>query len=123
MPYQTYGLPSYVQSPPSPPAQQSSGQANQAAHGALVPRIVGSGGGGVVPVVTTQPQASITAVYRPQNEDKRLTREAMGRYMRERNDMVIVILHAKVRKDVSAVIFRLLFCGMRERLGEEISQA
>ncbi|XP_055709967.1 suppressor of hairless protein isoform X4 [Phlebotomus papatasi] len=96
MPYQTYGLPSYVQSPPSPPAQQSSGQANQAAHGALVPRIVGSGGGGVVPVVTTQPQASITAVYRPQNEDKRLTREAMGRYMRERNDMVIVILHAKV---------------------------
>lgn len=35
--------------------------------------------------------------YRPQHEDKRLTREAMGRYMRERNDMVIVILHAKVR--------------------------
>ncbi|XP_055389391.1 recombining binding protein suppressor of hairless isoform X2 [Condylostylus longicornis] len=35
-------------------------------------------------------------LYRPHIEDKRLTRDAMDRYMRERNDMVIVILHAKV---------------------------
>lgn len=36
--------------------------------------------------------------YRPQHEDKRLTRDAMARYMNDRNDMVIVILHAKVRE-------------------------
>ncbi len=29
-------------------------------------------------------------------EDKRLTREAMEKYLRNRNDMIIVILHAKV---------------------------
>lgn len=28
-------------------------------------------------------------------EDKRLTREAMEKYLRDRNDMIIVILHAK----------------------------
>jgi len=37
--------------------------------------------------------------YRPHIEEKKLTRDAMEKYMRERNDMVIVILHAKVRKD------------------------
>lgn len=37
--------------------------------------------------------------YRPQHEDKRLTRDAMARYMNDRNDMVIVILHAKVSDD------------------------
>lgn len=37
-----------------------------------------------------------TTVYRPQIEDQKLTKDAMERYMRERNDMVIVILHAKV---------------------------
>lgn len=47
----------------------------------------GSGGGGMT--------------YRPQMEDKRLTREAMARYMNDRNDMVIVILHAKVRIEVT----------------------
>jgi len=36
--------------------------------------------------------------YRPHIEEKKLTRDAMEKYMRERNDMVIVILHAKVRK-------------------------
>ncbi|XP_043651178.1 suppressor of hairless protein [Drosophila teissieri] len=34
--------------------------------------------------------------YRPHIEEKKLTRDAMEKYMRERNDMVIVILHAKV---------------------------
>lgn len=29
-------------------------------------------------------------------EEKRLTREAMERYLRDRNDMIIVVLHAKV---------------------------
>jgi hypothetical protein len=30
------------------------------------------------------------------SDEKRLTREAMERYLRNRNDMILVILHAKV---------------------------
>lgn len=87
MPHQ-YGLPGFAQTPPSPPSQ----------HGALLPRI---GGGAVVPgstggSMTTTTTTATTNVYRPQIEDKKLTKDAMERYMRERNDMVIVILHAKV---------------------------
>lgn len=83
MPHQ-YGLPGFAQSPPSPPSQ----------HGALLPRI---GGGAVVPGSTgsgSMTNSSSTSMYRL--EDTRLTREAMERYMRDRNDKVIVILHAKV---------------------------
>lgn len=81
MPHQ-YGLPGFAQTPPSPPSQ------------ALLPRI---GGGAVVPGSTGGSMTTTsTTVYRQQIEEKRLTREAMERYMRERNDMVIVILHAKV---------------------------
>lgn len=84
MPHQ-YGLPGFAQTPPSPPSQ----------HGALLPRI---GGGAVVPGSTGGSMTTTTAttVYRPQIEDQKLTKDAMERYMRERNDMVIVILHAKV---------------------------
>lgn len=77
MPHQ-YGLalPGFGQAPPSPPQ-----------HGALIPRLnVGAGSG------TLQPATS----FRGQTEDKRLTRDAMERYLRDRNDMIIVILHAKV---------------------------
>lgn len=74
-----YGLPGFAQTPPSPP----------------LPRI---GGGAVVPGSTGGSMTTTTAatVYRPQIEDQKLTKDAMERYMRERNDMVIVILHAKV---------------------------
>lgn len=72
MPHQ-FGLPGFAASSPSPPSHHA--------------RI----GGAVVP------QSGPPAVFRPQIEDKRLTRDAMERYMRERNDMVIVILHAKVK--------------------------
>lgn len=34
-------------------------------------------------------------------EDLRLTREAMERYLRDRNDKIIVILHAKVQYTVA----------------------
>lgn len=72
MPHQ-FGLPGFAAPPsPSPPSHHA--------------RI----GNAVVP------QSGSAAVFRPQIEDKRLTRDAMERYMRERNDMVIVILHAKV---------------------------
>lgn len=72
MPHQ-FGLPGFAPPSPSPPSHHA--------------RI----GGAVVP------QSGSAAVFRPQIEDKRLTRDAMERYMRERNDMVIVILHAKVK--------------------------
>lgn len=91
MPHQ-YGLTGFAQTPPSPPIT---------GHGALMPRI--GGGGAVLPgsqgsAMTTPvgTNAITTGHYRPQIEEKRLTRDAMERYMTERNDMVIVILHAKV---------------------------
>lgn len=90
MPHQ-YGLPGFAQSPPSPLSQ----------HGALLPRI---GGGAVVPGSTgsgSMTNTSSTSMYRL--EDTRLTREAMERYMRDRNDKVIVILHTKVNKYVCHV--------------------
>lgn len=89
MPHQ-YGLPGFAQTPPSPPSQ----------HGALLPRI---GGGAVVPGSTGGSMTTTTAttVYRPQIEDQKLTKDAMERYMRDRNDMVIVILHAKVSHNQS----------------------
>lgn len=68
MPHQ-FGLPAMahgMQSPPSPTAVSSG-----------YPRFASSG------------------VYRSE-ADQRLTREAMERYLRDRSDMVIVILHAKV---------------------------
>lgn len=39
-------------------------------------------------------------------DGKRLTREAMERYLRDRNDMIIVVLHAKVIKLLVEVITR-----------------
>jgi recombining binding protein (suppressor of hairless) len=35
-----------------------------------------------------------SSLYRP--KEQRLTREAMKKYLRERGDMVVVMLHAKV---------------------------
>jgi RNase P protein component len=43
---------------------------------------------------TSQAASATTSLFR--NEDKRLTREAMEKYLRNRNDMIIIILHAKV---------------------------
>ena len=43
---------------------------------------------------TTSSQ-STSSLFRT-GDEKRLTREAMERYLRDRNDMIIVVLHAKV---------------------------
>lgn len=96
MPHQ-YGLPGFAQSPPSPPSQ----------HGALLPRI---GGGAVVPGSTGGSMTSNNSniMYRP-HEDQRLNRDAMERYMRDRNDMVIVILHAKVSLPFNTTNTRTVF--------------
>jgi hypothetical protein len=47
---------------------------------------------------TTSSQ-STSSLFRT-GEEKRLTREAMERYLRDRNDMIIVVLHAKVITDI-----------------------
>ena len=44
--------------------------------------------------VTKTPSNEICLFFRP--KDQRLTRDAMKKYLRERGDMVIVMLHAKV---------------------------
>lgn len=103
-----YGLGGgYVQTPPSPPTQQSGGPhlgnsallptspSHHMSHG-LMSRLnytnnqSPSGAG---------PPPGPPSLYSSSRafEEKSLTREAMEKYMRERNDMVIVILHAKVR--------------------------
>ena len=98
--------------PPSPPhLQQAHNQHQQQqqqqhhAHLAMMPRgLTGGnpgGGGGGGSIMSTGLNTSVSSLssatsYRTHIEEKKLTREAMERYMRERNDMVIVILHAKV---------------------------
>lgn len=82
MPHQ-YGIPGFVQSPTSPASQ----------HGALLPRILG---GAVIPGGGGTSGGSAMNVYRQHIEEKKLSREAMERYIRDRNDMIILILHAKV---------------------------
>lgn len=81
MPHQ-YGLPGFAQTSPSPPSQQN----------ALLPRVSGPASTGSGSINSN----NSNSMFRLQ-EDNRLTREAMERYMRDRNDKVIVILHAKVR--------------------------
>uniref|UniRef100_A0A182J106 Suppressor of hairless protein n=1 Tax=Anopheles atroparvus TaxID=41427 RepID=A0A182J106_ANOAO len=91
MPHQ-YGIPGYGQAPPSPPTHHGGG-------GALLPRI--GAGGAVVPVAANNNGAAgmgpnTSPLFRGLIEERRLTREAMEKYLRDRNNMIIVILHAKV---------------------------
>lgn len=113
-----YGLGGgYVQTPPSPPTQQSGqgggpgpGHLGNSAllptspshHMGLMSRMnytnnqspSGPGGG---PGHGPGHNPGSQSIYSSRTfEEKSLTREAMEKYMRERNDMVIVILHAKV---------------------------
>lgn len=119
MPHQ-FGLPGFAQTPPSPPSQHGALLPRIGGGGAVVP---GSTGGSMttnnnnnsnnanIPIAnnnnnnnnTSQqqqqqqlPTALVPTGFRTHIEDKKLTKDAMERYMRERNDMVIVILHAKV---------------------------
>uniref|UniRef100_A0A1I8PEN7 Suppressor of hairless protein n=1 Tax=Stomoxys calcitrans TaxID=35570 RepID=A0A1I8PEN7_STOCA len=98
--------------PPSPPhhpghnPHQQQQQQQHHAHLAMIPRGMGGGnpgggGGGGGSIMSTGLNTSVSSIssatsFRSHIEEKKLTREAMERYMRERNDMVIVILHAKV---------------------------
>lgn len=101
-----YGLGGgYVQTPPSPPTQQSVGGSHHG-NSALLPTSPSHHMGLISRMNYTNNQSPSGAgppppgppgLYSPRTfEEKSLTREAMEKYMRERNDMVIVILHAKV---------------------------
>lgn len=98
--------------PPSPPhhpghnPHQQQQQQQHHPHLAMIPRGMGNGGGGGGngggSIMSTGLNTSVSSIssatsFRSHIEEKKLTRDAMERYMRERNDMVIVILHAKVR--------------------------
>lgn len=94
-----YGLASYNQTGPlSPPLQQQQHTTSLIPHmgsGALIPV---SGNNGNSSSINSSIQTGQTTIYRSQFENKRLTREAMEKYLRDRNDMIIVVLHAKVIK-------------------------
>lgn len=83
-----YGIQNFGQAPLSPSgpliSHMNSGSQNP------VPGSNGSNSSG------NALQTAQNSVYRSQYEDKRLTRDAMEKYLRDRNDMIIVILHAKV---------------------------
>ncbi|XP_038109675.1 suppressor of hairless protein [Culex quinquefasciatus] len=93
MPHQ-YGIPGYGQTPPSPPTHPHGG--------ALIPRLSAAVSASQQQQQQQQsPSAmlgpnSVTPIYRGPIEERRLTREAMEKYLRDRNNMIIVILHAKV---------------------------
>lgn len=111
-----YGLGGYVQTPPSPPTQQSGGGPHHG-NSALLPTSPSHHMGLMSRMNYTNnqspsgagPPAGPPGLYSPRTfEEKSLTREAMEKYMRERNDMVIVILHAKVRCSSTYTYYMLL---------------
>lgn len=98
-----YGISAYGQSPQiGSPLQHT---------GAMIPQHMGSGtttiyagsesngspaAAAVVSSTALQTTSQSTSSLFRGGEEKRLTREAMERYLRDRNDMIIVVLHAKV---------------------------
>lgn len=101
MPYGT--LQNFGQAPLSPPVHSGGSlitHMNSGSQNIPVPGSNGSNSSG------NALQTSQNTVYRSQYEDKRLTRDAMEKYLRDRNDMIIVILHAKVRL---IGIYRIIF--------------
>jgi hypothetical protein len=72
----------------------------------------GSPAAAVVTSTALQTTSSTSSLFRT-GEEKRLTREAMERYLRDRNDMIIVVLHAKVITDVDGCQWKSLVVGSR----------
>lgn len=100
-----YGISAYGQSPQIGSPLQHTGSLIQQQHmGSGTTAIyAGSESNGspasAVVISTTALQTtssqSTSSLFRT-GDEKRLTREAMERYLRDRNDMIIVVLHAKV---------------------------
>ncbi|GFY66558.1 suppressor of hairless protein homolog [Trichonephila inaurata madagascariensis] len=66
------------------------------AHGALSLPILTQGRGHAPPSPMATPSPPVDDRHRSKRKDQRLTRDCMKKYLRERGDMVLVILHAKV---------------------------
>lgn len=97
-----YGISAYGQSPQIGSPLQHTGsliQQHMVSSGAATAIYAGSESNGspaaVVSSSALQTTSSTSSLFRS-GEEKRLTREAMERYLRDRNDMIIVVLHAKV---------------------------
>lgn len=86
MPHQ-YGMQGYNQNQLSPPSVGGGG---------YVARGSGAGGALLPSDLSSMVPAGAASNFRV--EEKKLTREAMERYLKDRNDMILVILHAKVRQ-------------------------
>lgn len=98
-----YGISAYGQSPQIGSPLQHTGSLIQQHMGSGTATIYAgseSNGSPAAAVVAstalqTTSSQSTSSLFRT-GEEKRLTREAMERYLRDRNDMIIVVLHAKV---------------------------
>lgn len=87
-----YEMHSFNSNPSSPPGPQNVG-----------PLRSGLASNSILPnqsILASSSQTSAVALSRL--EEKRLTREAMEKYLRDRNDMVIVILHAKASNKIKS---------------------
>lgn len=82
MPHQ-YGIQGYNHNPPSSPNSYSVLHRPGSSNTVLSNQTLHT---------TSQPSSSAGSRL----EEKKLTRDAMENYLKERNDMIIVILHAKV---------------------------
>lgn len=103
-----YGISAYGQSPQiGSPLQHTGSLIQQHMVGSGATAIYagsesnGSPAAAVVSSTALQTASSTSSLFRS-GEEKRLTREAMERYLRDRNDMIIVVLHAKVITDVGS---------------------
>lgn len=100
-----YGISAYGQSPQIGSPLQHSGSLIQHMGSGTTTIYAGSESNGspaAAAVVSstalqTTSSQSTSSLFRT-GDEKRLTREAMERYLRDRNDMIIVVLHAKVIK-------------------------
>lgn len=96
-----YGISAYGQSPQIGSPLQHTGSLIQHMGSGTATIYAGSESNGspAAAVTSTALQTtssqSTSSLFRT-GDEKRLTREAMERYLRDRNDMIIVVLHAKV---------------------------
>lgn len=122
-----YGISAYGQSPQiGSPLQHTGSLAQQHMGSGTATIYAGSESNGspaaVVPstALQTTSSQSTTSLFRT-GEEKRLTREAMERYLRDRNDMIIVVLHAKVNNCRRLVEVIILCISTEQRSGKQFS--
>ncbi|CAL1264020.1 unnamed protein product [Larinioides sclopetarius] len=90
------GRPDYASSRVNGEQPQQQSHHPLVAHGALSLPLLSQGRGHAPPSPMATPSPPVDDRHRSKRKDQRLTRECMKKYLRERGDMVLVILHAKV---------------------------